>query len=42
VLAVAVEAIGDGLSDPGKDRREVEREELGVEILVVVIFEVIG
>ena len=33
--------IGDGLRDPGKDRSEVEHEELGVEILVVVIFEVI-
>ena len=34
VLAVAVETIGDGLSDPGKDCREVEHEELGVEILL--------
>ena len=34
VLTVAVETIGDGLSDPGKDRSEVEHEELGVEILL--------
>jgi len=34
VLTVAVETIGDGLSDPGKDCREVEHEELGVEILL--------
>ena len=26
--------IGDGLRDPGKDRSEVEHEELGVEILL--------
>ena len=31
--AVLVEPLGDGLRDPGTDSREVEREQLGVDVL---------